>query len=64
MEEILKCRDVAKILGISERTLARWRKAGQGPSYKITPGGYYLFRRTDLNTWLEELPDRKEREQG
>ena len=48
----LRSPQAAETLNISEATLWRWNRAGQGPvSYKI--GGSRLWRKSDLVAWLE-----------
>ncbi len=44
--------DTAAYLGLSDRTLARYRSQGIGPSYVRTPHKI-IYRRADLDAWLQ-----------
>lgn len=51
----LTTEEAASYLRCSESQLAKWRAAGDGPRY-LQPGGAgtrVLYRREDLDTWLE-----------
>lgn len=48
----VRARDAAKILGVSERTLAKFVAAGEIPSAKI--GKSRLFRVAALEQWLRD----------
>lgn len=52
MEPFIKLKDVSALTGISQITLRRWLRAGQGPKYTLTPGGKMLFRASDIESWL------------
>jgi hypothetical protein len=45
-------RTAAIYLGLSPRTLEKWRLTGQGPSY-IKRGRRCLYRLEDLDAWAE-----------
>ena len=48
----LRSPQVAELLGVSEATVFRWVKRGEGPpSYKL--GKARLWRRSDLVAWCE-----------
>jgi excisionase family DNA binding protein len=47
----LKTKDVAAILGVSERTVIRWIERRSLPAYK--PGRSYLFILREIQQWLE-----------
>lgn len=50
-ETLLSSLEVAEILGITEITLCRWRKAGTGPSYfKI--GGKVRYQLGEVKEWF------------
>lgn len=55
MEEspLLDSAAVAARLGVSAKTLGRWRCEGSGPPY-VAAGGVVRYRRTDLDAWLAE----------
>jgi hypothetical protein len=46
-------RTAALYLGLSPRTLEKWRLLGQGPSY-VKRGRRCLYRLEDLDAWAEE----------
>lgn len=52
-EELLSTAEAAKCLGMAEPTLRLWRHKGIGPrSFKM--GGHrVLYRRADLDEWVE-----------
>ena len=43
--------EVAKYLGISERTLYQWAQSGKVPAFKV--GSVWRFRRNEIDRWLE-----------
>jgi excisionase family DNA binding protein len=45
--------DVAKLLGVSDRTVVNWVRAGLLSAF-TTPGGHRRFRAPDVETFLEE----------
>lgn len=49
--ELLTSKDTAVLLGVSERTLARWHSVRTGPA-RITVGRRVLYRLQALNDWL------------
>ena len=59
--------EAAGILGVSQNTLRAWAKAGKIPMYRNPANGYRLFKRSDLDEFLEkaaqpvEPPQRKPR---
>jgi len=60
MEMMLNKTQVAQMLGVSLRTLARWLEQGEGPTFRTTPGGRLLrCSREDLEDWIHRLPERK-----
>jgi DNA-binding XRE family transcriptional regulator len=44
-------REAARIIGVSQSTMATRRKEGTGPEYKKF-GGRYLYNKTKLAEWL------------
>jgi len=55
MEKLLSMTAVAKMIGVSRWTLRWWVKRGQGPDFKLSPGGRHLFRERDVMHWLANL---------
>ncbi len=49
--ELLTTKDTARLLGVSERTLARWHNFRTGPA-RITIGRKVLYRLQAVQDWL------------
>jgi excisionase family DNA binding protein len=45
--------EVAKVLGIPEKTLAQWRSQDKGPEYSKV-GRHVRYDWADVNAWLAE----------
>ncbi len=43
--------EVAKYLGVSERTLYQWAQMGKVPAFKV--GSVWRFRRHEIDAWLD-----------
>jgi predicted DNA-binding transcriptional regulator AlpA len=54
MQVILDPKRVATILGISTRTLERYRSAGKGPPYTKIGGKLIRYRQSDVETWIQQ----------
>jgi predicted DNA-binding transcriptional regulator AlpA len=52
ISKALMCRDAARIVGLSESTLAKMRLNGNGPTY-CKLGRRVVYRLADLEQWLE-----------
>jgi predicted DNA-binding transcriptional regulator AlpA len=52
MEQLLNQKQVAKLLGVSTRTLERHRVAGTGPRYTLL-GKLVRYRQCDLADYVE-----------
>jgi len=46
--DFLKSSELARILGISRRTLVLWVKQGRIPAPEKSPAGYFLWTEADL----------------
>jgi excisionase family DNA binding protein len=55
--------ELAQLLNVSERTLERWRMEGVGPAY-IKAGRRVLYRRQDVECWLDDASRRSTSEIG
>lgn len=56
MTTLLTEAEVARLLGLSPRTLRRWRHANRsGPPF-VYIGGRVRYRRDELEAWLESQP--------
>ncbi len=65
--EILRTREAAEFLSVTAATLRNWRTKGIGPAaYKLTdaPNGAIRYRRTALETWLNEREQPKLKKRG
>ncbi len=49
--ELLSLPQVARYLGLAERTIYVWAQQGRIPAFKI--GATWRFRRSDIDAWLE-----------
>jgi predicted DNA-binding transcriptional regulator AlpA len=52
MDPLLNQKQAARVLGISPRTLERYRVAGTGPRY-VRLGRLIRYRKGDLANWVE-----------
>jgi len=55
-KRLLSPREVAKILGTSRSTLARWRREGKGPKYLKLGEGMFAavrYRGSDVRAFIE-----------
>ena len=54
---LLTPQGAAKLLGLAEQTLARWRVRGEGPRYQKL-GGRVRYSATELERWVAERTHR------
>jgi len=54
MQVILDQKRVATILGISTRTLERYRLTGMGPPYAKLGGKLIRYRQSDVEAWIQQ----------
>ena len=47
-------REVAQLLGVSERTLEKWRRTGDGPPYIAISRRCIRYRLADLRDWQDQ----------
>ncbi|MDO5535515.1 MAG: helix-turn-helix domain-containing protein [Propionibacteriaceae bacterium] len=52
LDRLLTPADLAARLGVSERTLARWRETGSGPTFIRTGGRSPRYSPDDVDEWL------------
>lgn len=50
--ELLSPEDLARLIGVDERTLAVWRSQRRGPDY-VKLGRAVFYRRADVKSWIE-----------
>lgn len=55
VSEYVKVAEAATILGVSENTVRAWAESGKLPVHRNPANGYRLFRRKDLETFLQEI---------
>lgn len=48
----MSARDVAEVLGVTERTVVRWLKSGELPGLRLP--NQWLVLREDLREWLRQ----------
>jgi excisionase family DNA binding protein len=48
-----KTGEVARLLGVTDRTVINWARAGVLPHF-TTPGGHRRFRTEDIDRFLEQ----------
>jgi excisionase family DNA binding protein len=51
-DEILTLKEVASYLKVAEKTAYRLAAEGRLPGFKV--GGSWRFKRTDIESWIEE----------
>jgi len=65
-EEVLKLKDLASLLKVSEKTVYSMAQSGELPAFKVR--GQWRFSRKDIDGWIEKqkrMPtDISEPEQG
>jgi len=55
VSEYVKVAEAATILGVSENTVRAWAESGKLPVHRNPANGYRLFRRKDLETFLQQI---------
>lgn len=53
VDTILRTEQLAEMLGLTPRTLERWRRDGLGPAV-LTLGRSVRYRLSDVNFWLAQ----------
>jgi len=56
IEQFIKLTELSRLIGIPRITLRRWILQGIGPTYRRSPTGTFLFRESDVEKWIENLP--------
>lgn len=51
---MLKSREAARMIGISPRTLAKWRQKGVGPQCVRLGYNLAVYRLSDIDAWIRE----------
>lgn len=55
LSEYVKVAAAAEILGVSQGTVRAWAEAGKIPMHKNPANGYRLFKRVELEQFLETV---------
>lgn len=55
LSEYVKVAEAAEILGVSQGTVRTWAEAGKIPMHKNPANGYRLFKRAELDAFLESI---------
>ena len=55
LSEYVKVAEAAEILGVSQGTVRSWAEAGKIPVHRNPANGYRLFRRADLEKFLNAV---------
>jgi len=57
LNDYLKTAEAAEFLGVSQNTLRTWAKQGQIPVQVNPVNNYRLFRREDLQSFLDSVAE-------
>ncbi|TWT96912.1 Helix-turn-helix domain protein [Botrimarina colliarenosi] len=60
IDEYLKLAEAAKTLGVAENTLRSWADSGKVAVTRNPANGYRLFRREDLEQFLDSVRNERE----
>lgn len=55
-DDLLTVEELAELLHVEPSTIYTWRHKGRGPR-GTRPAGKVLFRRSDVDKWLEQHAD-------
>ncbi len=55
LTEYVQTAEAAEILGVAQNTLRKWAKRGEIPMRRNPVNGYRLFRRADLEKFLQKV---------
>ncbi len=55
LSEYVKVAEAAEILGVSQGTVRAWAEAGKIPMHKNPANGYRLFKRVELEQFLDYI---------
>ncbi len=54
MDRLFTVQEAARYLRYSVHSLQRWRRVGDGPAYIKPHGRKVLYRKSDLNAWINK----------
>ena len=52
--EYVQTAEAAEILGVAQNTLRKWARRGEIPMHRNPANGYRLFKRSDLDKFLNK----------
>jgi excisionase family DNA binding protein len=55
LSEYVRTAEAAEILGVAQNTLRKWAKRGDIPVRRNPANGYRLFKRNDLERFLQKI---------
>ena len=55
LSEYVKTAEAAEILGVAQNTIRKWAENGKLPVRRNPANAYRLFRRSDLEKFLDDL---------
>ena len=55
VSDYVKTAEAAALLGVSQNTLRKWADRGDVPFRRIPANNYRLFKRSDLEAFLEKI---------
>jgi excisionase family DNA binding protein len=57
--DIISAAEACEILGIHRNTLYKLLETAEIPAFRLTTGGRWRFRRTELESWLQDQEARR-----
>lgn len=51
---LISQREAAKIVGVSQATLSRWKTSGIGPNYYVLENGSLRYDTYEVEKWLSD----------
>ena len=61
-DEILTVQEVAALLKVADKTVYTMAQKGEIPAFKVR--GQWRFRRTDIDTWIEQQTSARREDGG
>jgi excisionase family DNA binding protein len=55
LSDYVKTAEAAEILGVAQNTVRKWAERGDIPMQQNPANGYRLFKRSDLETFLDKV---------
>ncbi len=64
LTDYMQTAEAAEILGVAQNTLRKWAKRGEIPMHRNPANGYRLFKRRDLERFLQKIDSSSVRTSG